>query len=105
MHAPTLIAFTIALGGRDGVPEAFPYGANVTAPADAFLTVHPDATGKRIVGDIQAARTGKPLGAAHPSVAVDATRRQILVRAPHAPPTPPPPPAPIHMPLPPRPTP
>jgi hypothetical protein len=83
MHDPTLIAFTIALGGRDGVPEAFPYGANVSAPADAFLTVHPDATGKRMVADIQAAGTGKPLGAAQPSVAVDTTRRQIEVRVPH----------------------
>ena len=32
---PTLIAFSIALGGRPGQPHAFPFGANVRRPADA----------------------------------------------------------------------
>ena len=35
-----LVAFTIAIGGSPGVPRPFPLGANVSAPADLFLTVH-----------------------------------------------------------------
>ncbi|HEY1592438.1 MAG TPA: alpha/beta hydrolase-fold protein [Solirubrobacteraceae bacterium] len=82
MHDPTLVAFTIALGGSEGSPQAFPYGANVSAPADAFLTVHPGAAGKRMVGEIQAAGMGGPLGATSPSVIVDTRRRQIEVDVP-----------------------
>ena len=84
MRDPTLIAFTIALGGTEGRLVSFPYGANVTAPAAAFLTVHPDASGKRMIADLQAANGGGRLGRAAPAVNVDAHRRQIEVDVPHA---------------------
>ena len=83
MQDPTLIAFSIALGSPDASEAAFPYGANVSAPADAFLTVHPDRGGKRMVADILAAGTGRPLGRATPRVLVDTDRRQIEVDVPH----------------------
>jgi pimeloyl-ACP methyl ester carboxylesterase len=84
MHDPTLIAFTIALGGSGGALEPFPYRANVSAPAAAFLTVHPDSAGKSLVADLQAAGTGHPLGGAQPTAAVDMLRRQIQVEVPHS---------------------
>ena len=37
---PSLLAFSIALGGTPGETHPFPAGANVSAPADKFLTVH-----------------------------------------------------------------
>jgi hypothetical protein len=83
LHDPTLIAFTIALGGAGGPLEPFPYGANVAAPAAAFLTVHPDAAGKTLVADIQAAGAGHSLGSAAPAVSVDTARRQVQVELPH----------------------
>src|SRR5437870_2554763 len=42
---PSLVAFSIAIGGTPGVLRAFPDGANVSAAADLFLTVHPAGTG------------------------------------------------------------
>jgi hypothetical protein len=84
MRDPTLTAFTVALGGTGGVLEPFPYGANVSAPAGAFLTVHPDAAGKRMVAEIASASSGRPLGAARAAVSVDGYRRQIEVEVPHA---------------------
>src|SRR2546430_542900 len=41
LKSKSLVAFTVAIGGRQGKPRAFPFGANVRAPADRFLTVHP----------------------------------------------------------------
>ena len=41
LENPSLIAFSIALGGHAGQTYPFPYGANVVAPASLFLTVHP----------------------------------------------------------------
>src|SRR3954469_13536446 len=38
MKDPSLIAFTIALGGKKGTTHDFPFGANVKAPADQFVT-------------------------------------------------------------------
>ena len=40
---PSLFAFSIAIGGTPGTTHPFPAGANVSAPADLFLTVHPGA--------------------------------------------------------------
>jgi pimeloyl-ACP methyl ester carboxylesterase len=79
---PSLIAFSIALGGTPGQPHAFPFGANVVAPADLFLTVHP-ASGA-LVGELDNATTGLPVPGAGPQVHVDAVRRQIEVDVPHA---------------------
>ncbi len=84
MHDPTLIAFSIALGSADSSDAAFPFGANVSAPADAFLTVHPDTTGKQLVASLQSAATGKELGSGVSRVVVDTVRRQIEVDVPHS---------------------
>jgi hypothetical protein len=78
----SLVAFSIALGGTPGVLRSFPAGANVRAPADLFLTVHPAGTG--MAGDLADAATGQPVGGPAPLVAVDTGRRQIEVRVPHA---------------------
>lgn len=84
MRDPQLIAFTVALGSSGAPERAFPYGANVRAPADAFLTVHPDAAGRRLIATLQDARTQKPLGPSSPTVTVDTHRRQIQVLVPHS---------------------
>jgi C-terminal binding-module, SLH-like, of glucodextranase len=84
MDDPTLIAFSIALGSPDASDAAFPFGANVSAPADAFLTVHPDASGGQLVASLQSAGTGKELGSAASRVVVDTVRRQIEVDVPHS---------------------
>ncbi len=63
MHDPTLIAFTLALGGAPGVTRPFPFGANVVAPASAFLTVHPNRSRQAAGRDSSAsAVTGRRLG-------------------------------------------
>ena len=81
MRDPTLIAFTMALGSPGAPAHEFPFGANVRAPAEAFLTVHPD--GRRLVAVIQDA-SGRRLGSSPPEVTVDTLRRQIQVVVPHA---------------------
>jgi hypothetical protein len=78
MHDPTLIAFTLALGGATGRLQEFPFGANVKAPAAVFLTVHADRAGKRMVASL----TGAP-ARRHVVVRVDVLRRQIEVDVPH----------------------
>jgi hypothetical protein len=79
---PSLVAFSIAIGGTPGASFAFPDGANVTAPADLFLTVHPSGSG--MVGDLVHAATGTGVTGPAPTVTVDTFRRQIEVRVPHA---------------------
>jgi len=79
---PSRVALSIAIGGTPGVVRAFPAGANVQAPADLFVTVHPSATG--MVADLTDAGTGQPVAGPPPLVAVDTTRRQIEVRVAHA---------------------
>ena len=75
MKKPSLVATTIAIG-TSRQPREFPHGANATAPAHLFLTVH----GHR--ADLLRARDGK---ARHPSprVSVSKRRRQIQVSVPH----------------------
>jgi hypothetical protein len=80
MTDPSLVAFSIAIGGTPGVPMPFPNGAGVTAPADLFLTVHPGGSG--MVAELVQAGTNAPVGPAS-SVSVDAGRRQVEVRVPH----------------------
>src|SRR6266480_4225812 len=82
MKDPSLVAFSIAIGGTPGVLRSFPAGANVRAPADLFLTVHPAGAG--MAGDLVDAATGQPVGGPAPLVALDTGRRQIEVRVPHA---------------------
>lgn len=78
---PSLVAFSIAIGGDPSHPLPFPDGANVSAPARLFLTVHP--AGGKLVGDLVHAGSGHPVGGGTPSVQVDRVRRQITVSVPH----------------------
>ncbi len=81
LNDPSLVAFSIAIGGTPGQPHPFPLGANVSAPADLFLTVHPGAGG--LVAELTRAADGAAVGPA-PAVALDTTRRQVQVTVPHA---------------------
>src|SRR3954471_10487969 len=76
MKDARLYGITIAIGGRPGVELPMPDGANTTAPADMFLTIH-GASGKLVD-----AVTKADLGAV--SVNVNEERRQIEVSVPHA---------------------
>ena len=81
MKDPSLVAFSLALGGADGTTYPFPGGANVRSPADLFLTVH--WAGSGMVGELVQAGSGRAAGPA-PAVAVDPSRRQVQVVVPHA---------------------
>jgi predicted esterase len=70
------VAATIAIGDSDQ-PRQFPHGANASAPAQWFVTVHGQSA------DMLNAASGKPAASA-PSVSVDSTRRQITVLVPHS---------------------
>ncbi|HUE26789.1 MAG TPA: glucodextranase DOMON-like domain-containing protein [Solirubrobacteraceae bacterium] len=82
LQNPSLIAFSIAIGGTPGDTHPFPDGANVSAPADLFLTVHPSGT--KLVADLVHASSGAPVSGPAPAVTVDPTTRQIEVDVPHA---------------------
>jgi C-terminal binding-module, SLH-like, of glucodextranase len=81
LENPSLIAFSIALGGRPGQTYPFPFGANVVAPADLFLTVHP--SGSQLVASLTHAATNTPVAGPTPTVHVDLQRRQVEVDVPH----------------------
>jgi hypothetical protein len=81
LEKPSLIAFSIAIGGVPGKSFPFPDGANVTAPANLFLTVHP--AGSTLVGSLVHASDGSPVGGPAPTVRIDLRRRQIEVDVPH----------------------
>jgi hypothetical protein len=68
------VGFTIAIGDS-AAPRPFPFGANVAAPAQYFLTVH----GGSAV--LTRASDGAVVGPA-PTVTVDLARRQFEVRVP-----------------------
>lgn len=70
------LAFSIAIGDS-AAPRPFPFGANVSAPAQYFLTVH----GSQAV--LTRAADGAVMSPA-PTVAIDMTRRQFEVRIPTA---------------------
>jgi Putative esterase len=78
LNDPSLVGFTVALGGTPGEPVAWPHGANVVAPAEFFLTVHGNSA------DLLDA-AGNPVNSTGPgpSVSVDLTRRQFTVLLPH----------------------
>jgi predicted esterase len=81
---PSLVAFSVAIGGTDGVALPFPKGANVRAPADLFLTVYPARPpSSGMVAELVHATTGLPVSGGAATVAVDTRRRQIEVRVPH----------------------
>src|SRR4051794_31159607 len=77
MLDPTAAATTIAIG-TSATPRAFPHGANATAPAQLFLTVHGDQV------DLVDAATGNKAAGPAPTATVDRERRQITVLLPHA---------------------
>jgi predicted esterase len=78
---PALIAFTIAIGGRAGHELAFPFGANVRAPASLFLTVHP--VRRRLVAVLTHAASGRAVRGPKPRVRISRVRHQIEVVVPH----------------------
>ena len=80
LENPALIAFSVAIGGTPGKTYPFPDGANVSAPAAMFLTVHP--AGSKLVGDLVRAAGGAVAGPPS-TVKVDIRRRQIEVDVPH----------------------
>src|SRR4051794_32881445 len=73
---PSLVATTIAIGDS-GAARQFPHGANASAPAQWFVTVHGQTA------DMIDAATGKQ-APAPPTVSVDTTRRQVTVLVPHS---------------------
>jgi hypothetical protein len=77
LQNPELVATSIAIGGTPGTSYAFPFGANVSAPAQYFLTVH----GSTAV--LTEAATGAVVPGPAPTVSVNLQRRQITVEVPH----------------------
>jgi hypothetical protein len=71
-----LVATAIALGGTEGQSHPFPFGANVSAPAQDFLTIHGETA---VLTD---AVTGATVPGPAPSVSVDLARRQITATVP-----------------------
>ena len=82
MVDPTLTAISIAIGGVDGTTHPFPFGANVSSPADLFLTVH--ASGGSMVAALTNAASGATVSGPAPAVSVDTTRHQITVTVAHS---------------------
>src|SRR5256714_4720344 len=76
----SLVAFSIAIGGKKGQVREFPAGANVRAPASLFLTGHPN--GSKLVADLGKASNGKRVKGKAPTVRGDKLRRQNQVRSP-----------------------
>ena len=77
MKDPSLVGISLALGNSP-TPRPFPHGANTSAPAELFVTVH----GK--TADLINAATGKRAGKAAVKVSISRARRQIEVRVPRA---------------------
>jgi hypothetical protein len=72
---PDLVATSIAIG-NSASPQPFPHGANASAPAQLFLTVHGNEA------DLLPAGGGAAITPA-PSASVSAKRNQITVTVPH----------------------
>ncbi len=75
MLDPSRVGIALALG-TSAAPRSFPHGANTTAPAARFVTVHGTA------GDVTDAASGAVLG--RPVVRIDRRRRQVEIRVPRA---------------------
>jgi hypothetical protein len=78
LEDPELVATAIAIGGSEGQSHPFPFGANVSAPAQYFLTIHGSTA---VLTD---AATGAAVPGPSPAVTVDLSRRQITVLVPHS---------------------
>jgi hypothetical protein len=73
LESPNLVATAIAIGGTPGETHPFPFGANVSAPAQYFLTVHGETA------SLTDAATGAEVPGPAPGVSVDLARRKITV--------------------------
>jgi hypothetical protein len=78
LENPSLVATAIAIGGTEGVTHPFPFGANVSAPAQYFLTIHGETAA------LTNAVTGAAVPGPDPVVSVDLVRRQITVSVLHS---------------------
>ncbi len=78
LENPNLVATAIAIGGTEGVTHPFPFGANVSAPAQYFLTIH----GETAV--LTNAETGAEVPGPAPTVSIDLPRHQITVEVVHS---------------------
>ncbi len=78
LENPDLVATAIAIGGTPGETHPFPFGANVSAPAQYFLTVH------GTTASLTDAATGAEVPGPAPTVGVDLQRRQITVEVAHS---------------------
>jgi hypothetical protein len=78
LEDPSLVATAIAIGGTPGETHPFPFGANVSAPAQYFLTVHGETA------SLTDAATGAEVPGPAPGVSVDLARRQITVEVAHS---------------------
>jgi pimeloyl-ACP methyl ester carboxylesterase len=76
LEKPELVATALALGGSEGQSHPFPFGANVSAPAQDFLTIHGETA---VLTD---AETGAVVPGPAPAVSVDVPRHQITVVVP-----------------------
>jgi len=81
MTDPTLVGISVALGGTPGSVHDVPFGADTRAPAERFVTVHPD--GGTMVATLTDAATGAAIPSPLLSVQVDTGRRQLELRVPH----------------------
>jgi hypothetical protein len=77
LEDPKLVATAIAIGGSEGTTHPFPFGSNVRAPAQYFLTVHGETA---VLTD---AVTEAAVSGPAPHVSVDLPRHQINVEVPH----------------------
>jgi hypothetical protein len=77
LEDPSLVATAIAIGGTEGEPHPFPYGAHVSAPAQYFLTVHGETA------SLTDAVTGTEVPGPPPTVSLDLVHRQITVEVSH----------------------
>jgi pimeloyl-ACP methyl ester carboxylesterase len=78
LENPNLVATAIAIGGTEGQSHPFPFGANVSAPAQYFLTIHGETA---VMTD---AVSGLPVAGPAPGVSIDMLRHQITVEVPHS---------------------
>jgi hypothetical protein len=78
LEDPGLIATAIAIGGTVGETHPFPFGANVSAPAQYFLTIHGTTA---VLTD---AASGASVPGPAPTVSIDQPRHQITVEVAHS---------------------
>lgn len=78
LENPNLVATAIAIGGTPGETHPFPFGANVSAPAQYFVTVHGETA------TLTDATSGNEVPGPAPTVKVDLVRHQITVEVLHS---------------------